>query len=47
MKLDLEKAQKTVLEHDITIDTVKKALDSSEAERKEAAVAFKEKLKKL
>lgn len=47
MKLDLEKAQKTVLEHDITIDTVKKALDSSEAEKKEAAIAFKEKLKKL
>lgn len=47
MKLDLEKAQKTVMEHDITIDNVKKALDSSEVEKKEAAIAFKERLSKL
>lgn len=47
LKLDLEKAQKTVLEHDVTIDSLKKALESAEGEKKEAAVGFKERVKKL
>lgn len=47
MKLDLEKAQKTVMEQEITIDNVKKALDSSEVEKKEAAITFKERLGNL